>query len=251
MESRGAQFRVDYPDRNDEVWLKHIDVTRGEDGSPELSYSPVTITQWQPEERKSMGHPSSAPLRPGIGRGATGTSTDQRPTAGEPAARASDGSIGIRCSCRAICGSCGAHQRAARPGLPHPGRGRAPLKDRGHRGRADGQLCPSRTSSSTWTRSTGRRSARHAVAAGQAVDAGYIVPRESMVDVTQTMACAGAPACRGGGRPLFIGPRRWPNFAGDPRDAQRRAPEGPRRGPHGCDCTHCFKCMRPAQGVAR
>lgn len=51
-ESRGAQFRVDYPDRNDEVWLKHIDVTRGEDGSPELSYSPVTITQWQPEERK-------------------------------------------------------------------------------------------------------------------------------------------------------------------------------------------------------
>jgi len=51
-ESRGAQFRVDYPDRNDEVWLKHIDVTRGEDGGPVLSYSPVTITQWQPEERK-------------------------------------------------------------------------------------------------------------------------------------------------------------------------------------------------------
>jgi succinate dehydrogenase / fumarate reductase flavoprotein subunit len=51
-ESRGAQFRVDYPERNDEVWLKHIDVTRDADGSPEISYSPVTITQWQPEERK-------------------------------------------------------------------------------------------------------------------------------------------------------------------------------------------------------
>jgi succinate dehydrogenase / fumarate reductase flavoprotein subunit len=50
-ESRGAQFRTDYPERNDEEWLKHIDITMGEDG-PEVSYSPVTITQWQPEERK-------------------------------------------------------------------------------------------------------------------------------------------------------------------------------------------------------
>jgi succinate dehydrogenase / fumarate reductase flavoprotein subunit len=51
-ESRGAQFRLDYPDRNDEQWLKHIDVTRDEDGAPALSYSPVTITRWQPEVRK-------------------------------------------------------------------------------------------------------------------------------------------------------------------------------------------------------
>ena len=51
-ESRGAQFRTDYPDRNDEQWLKHIDVARNGDGTPQLSYSPVTITQWQPEERK-------------------------------------------------------------------------------------------------------------------------------------------------------------------------------------------------------
>jgi succinate dehydrogenase / fumarate reductase flavoprotein subunit len=51
-ESRGAQFRLDYPERNDDEWLKHIDITRGEDGSPEISYSPVTITQWQPEVRK-------------------------------------------------------------------------------------------------------------------------------------------------------------------------------------------------------
>jgi succinate dehydrogenase / fumarate reductase flavoprotein subunit len=50
-ESRGAQYRTDFPERNDEEWLKHIDITLGEDG-PEVSYSPVTITQWQPEERK-------------------------------------------------------------------------------------------------------------------------------------------------------------------------------------------------------
>jgi succinate dehydrogenase / fumarate reductase flavoprotein subunit len=50
-ESRGAQFRTDYPDRNDEEWLKHIDITLSEAG-PQVSYSPVTITQWQPEERK-------------------------------------------------------------------------------------------------------------------------------------------------------------------------------------------------------
>jgi succinate dehydrogenase / fumarate reductase flavoprotein subunit len=50
-ESRGAQFRLDFPERNDEVWLKHIDISLGDDG-PQVSYSPVTITQWQPEERK-------------------------------------------------------------------------------------------------------------------------------------------------------------------------------------------------------
>jgi succinate dehydrogenase / fumarate reductase flavoprotein subunit len=51
-ESRGAQFRTDFPERNDEVWLKHIDIGRNGDDVPEVSYSPVTITQWQPEERK-------------------------------------------------------------------------------------------------------------------------------------------------------------------------------------------------------
>jgi len=51
-ESRGAQFRTDFPERNDEEWLKHIDVRRNGDDTPQLSYSPVTITQWQPEERK-------------------------------------------------------------------------------------------------------------------------------------------------------------------------------------------------------
>ena len=51
-ESRGAQFRTDFPERNDEEWLKHIDISRNGDDAPHVSYSPVTITQWQPEERK-------------------------------------------------------------------------------------------------------------------------------------------------------------------------------------------------------
>jgi succinate dehydrogenase / fumarate reductase flavoprotein subunit len=49
-ESRGAQFRTDHPERNDEEWLKHINVSANGD-EPELSYSEVTLTQWEPEER--------------------------------------------------------------------------------------------------------------------------------------------------------------------------------------------------------
>jgi succinate dehydrogenase / fumarate reductase flavoprotein subunit len=51
-ESRGAQSREDFPDRDDENWLKHIQVSANGDGEPQLTYSPVTITQWQPEVRK-------------------------------------------------------------------------------------------------------------------------------------------------------------------------------------------------------
>jgi succinate dehydrogenase / fumarate reductase flavoprotein subunit len=50
-ESRGAQFRTDFPKRNDQDWLKHIDVTVNGSELPSVSYSPVTITRWQPEER--------------------------------------------------------------------------------------------------------------------------------------------------------------------------------------------------------
>ncbi len=50
-ESRGAHSRTDFPERNDADWLKHILVTSTPAG-PEISYSPVVITQWTPEERK-------------------------------------------------------------------------------------------------------------------------------------------------------------------------------------------------------
>jgi succinate dehydrogenase / fumarate reductase flavoprotein subunit len=51
-ESRGAQFRTDYPERNDEEWLKHIDISLDGGDTPQISYSAVTITRWQPEERR-------------------------------------------------------------------------------------------------------------------------------------------------------------------------------------------------------
>ena len=49
-ESRGAQFRTDYPERNDGEWLKHINV-EANGGEPEISYSEVTMTRWEPQER--------------------------------------------------------------------------------------------------------------------------------------------------------------------------------------------------------
>jgi succinate dehydrogenase / fumarate reductase flavoprotein subunit len=50
-ESRGAQSRTDYPGRNDAEWLKHIDISANGGDVPTVSYSPVTITKWQPQER--------------------------------------------------------------------------------------------------------------------------------------------------------------------------------------------------------
>src|SRR5205807_1812542 len=43
-ESRGAQFRTDFPERNDEEWLKHVDISLNSSEAPEVSYSEVTIT---------------------------------------------------------------------------------------------------------------------------------------------------------------------------------------------------------------
>jgi succinate dehydrogenase / fumarate reductase flavoprotein subunit len=50
-ESRGAQFRTDFPERNDEQWLKHVDISRNGTDVPTISYSPVTITKWEPQAR--------------------------------------------------------------------------------------------------------------------------------------------------------------------------------------------------------
>jgi succinate dehydrogenase / fumarate reductase, flavoprotein subunit len=50
-ESRGAQFRTDFPERNDGEWLKHVDITMNGADVPKVSYSPVTITRWEPQER--------------------------------------------------------------------------------------------------------------------------------------------------------------------------------------------------------
>jgi succinate dehydrogenase / fumarate reductase flavoprotein subunit len=50
-ESRGAQFRTDYPERNDADWLHHITITRNGDDVPVKGTAPVTMTRWEPQER--------------------------------------------------------------------------------------------------------------------------------------------------------------------------------------------------------
>jgi succinate dehydrogenase / fumarate reductase, flavoprotein subunit len=50
-ESRGAQFRLDFPQRNDDEWLKHINLSLDGAEGPNISYSPVTLTKWEPQER--------------------------------------------------------------------------------------------------------------------------------------------------------------------------------------------------------
>ena len=49
-ESRGAHTRTDYPERDDENWLRHTLVTL-KDGEPHMDYLPVTVTRWQPQAR--------------------------------------------------------------------------------------------------------------------------------------------------------------------------------------------------------
>ncbi len=49
-ESRGAHSRDDYPDRDDEKWLKHT-LAWLENGGVRLGYKPVQITKYQPKVR--------------------------------------------------------------------------------------------------------------------------------------------------------------------------------------------------------
>jgi succinate dehydrogenase / fumarate reductase flavoprotein subunit len=49
-ESRGAHYRLDYPKRDDQNWLKHILLYYSPEGI-RMDYMPVTITKWAPQER--------------------------------------------------------------------------------------------------------------------------------------------------------------------------------------------------------
>jgi succinate dehydrogenase flavoprotein subunit len=52
-ESRGAHARpYDYPNRDDENYMKHTLVSLDRDGRPQLEWKPVTVTKWEPQERK-------------------------------------------------------------------------------------------------------------------------------------------------------------------------------------------------------
>jgi succinate dehydrogenase / fumarate reductase, flavoprotein subunit len=49
-ESRGGHFREDFPERDDETWLRHTLAWKAGDGV-KLDYKPVVITRYQPMER--------------------------------------------------------------------------------------------------------------------------------------------------------------------------------------------------------
>jgi succinate dehydrogenase / fumarate reductase iron-sulfur subunit len=81
----------------------------------------------------------------------------------------------------------------------------------------------------------------------------YIVPAESMIDITQAMACIHCGACVSACLslevdPEFVGPAALAKayrFVGDPRDGQTEARlKDLAEDPHGIyDCTHCFSCV--------
>ena len=50
-ESRGGHARDDYPERNDEEWLKHTLCTRAADGTYSLEYKPVVLGRYEPKKR--------------------------------------------------------------------------------------------------------------------------------------------------------------------------------------------------------
>jgi succinate dehydrogenase / fumarate reductase, iron-sulfur subunit len=181
-----------------------------------------------------------------------------------------DGSVGIRCSCRAaICGSCGVRingkaglachthlEHAAKSGVNADGRtilvepmGNMPVikdlivdMDAVHWKKID-RVTP-------WL-----------INKEPVPEREYIVPHENMVDVTQTMACIQCGACVSDCLsmevdPLFVGPAasaKAYRFVGDPRDAQQyERLKDLAEDPHGIyDCTHCFNCIEACpKGVA-
>jgi succinate dehydrogenase / fumarate reductase, iron-sulfur subunit len=183
-----------------------------------------------------------------------------------------DGSLAVRCSCRAaICGSCGvkingestlacktqighAHAAANRrnggtnPIVVEPMGNMPVIKD-----------LVVDMESTHWEKI--RRVTPWLLPAGDPPEREYVVPPESMIDVTQSMACIQCGACVSSclsmeADPEFIGPAALAKayrFVGDPRDAETRERlYDLAQDPHGIyDCTHCFNCIDACpKGVA-
>jgi succinate dehydrogenase / fumarate reductase flavoprotein subunit len=49
-ESRGAHFREDFPERDDESWLKHSLIRKTDEGT-RIFYKPVSIRRFEPKPR--------------------------------------------------------------------------------------------------------------------------------------------------------------------------------------------------------
>ena len=173
-----------------------------------------------------------------------------------------DGSIAIRCSCQAaICGSCGvringksrlacntkigeAAERAEQMGrdaiVVEPMGNMPVLKD----------LIVD-MDAVHWKKV--QRVVPWLLPEGEPPEREYIVPAESMIDVTQAMACIHCGVCVSACLsmevdPEFIGPAALAKayrFVGDPRDAQEEERlRDLAEDEHGIyDCTHCFSCV--------
>jgi succinate dehydrogenase / fumarate reductase iron-sulfur subunit len=179
-----------------------------------------------------------------------------------------DGSIGIRCSCQqAICGSCAVRingrpclacnthleQAAGRSGgaqsVIHDGGSVIEVEPIGNMPVIRDLIVD--MDAVHWRKI--QRVTPWLVNKEPVPEREYVVPRESMIDITQTMACIQCGACVSDCLsmeidPLFIGPAALAKayrFVGDPRDAQRRQRLlDLSEDPHGIyDCTHCFNCI--------
>jgi succinate dehydrogenase / fumarate reductase iron-sulfur subunit len=178
-----------------------------------------------------------------------------------------DGSIGIRCSCRAaICGSCGVRIN-----------GRAALACKTHLDEAlekapDGAIVVEPMGNMPvlkdlivdmdavhWQKI--QRITPWLLPEGDPPEREYVVPHEAMVDVTQSMACIQCGACVSDClsmevHPEFVGPAALAKayrFVGDPRDGQHEERlKDLAEDPAGMyDCTHCFNCIEACpKGVA-
>jgi succinate dehydrogenase / fumarate reductase iron-sulfur subunit len=170
-----------------------------------------------------------------------------------------DGSIGIRCSCRqAICGSCGVringepalachtHLDAALSSAPE---GVIEIEPMGNMPVIKDLIVD--MDEVHWKKI--KRVTPWLLAKQPVPEREYIVSKESMVDVTQSMGCIQCGACVSDCLamevdPGFIGPAALAKayrFVGDPRDAeQRERLVDLSQDPQGIfDCTHCFKCV--------
>ncbi len=187
-----------------------------------------------------------------------------------------DGTLAVRCSCRAaICGSCGvkingqstlacktqlgeAAEEAARmsrsadgpvDGGAEPAPGVITVEPMGNMPVIKDLVTD--MESTHWTKY--RRVTPWLLPTGPPPEREYIVPAESMVDVTQSVACIQCGACVSSclsmeADPEFIGPAALAKayrFVGDPRDGQTTERLFDlANDPHGMyDCTHCFSCI--------
>ena len=180
----------------------------------------------------------------------------------------SDGSIGVRCSCRsAICGSCGVRVNG-KAGLACHTHLDDALASAGEDGVIEVEPMGNMPiikdlivdmDAVHWKKI--QRVTPWLIGQQPVPEREYIVSRESMIDVTQSMACIQCGACVSDCLsmevdPLFVGPAalaKTYRFVGDPRDAaheQRLKDLGEDK--HGIyDCTHCFKCIEACpKGVA-